>query len=262
MNIVIPMAGAGQRFKDAGYQQSKPLISTTSWRLKRRVPMVVAATLDLPNSANAELFFIGRKEHQLSGVEAELKRFLPRVHFSSIDYLTEGQAATCLLVKDKVNTDEELLIAGCDNGMVLDISKFQKLKSTSDALIFTFRKDPIVLENPKGHGWVKAGQDNRVESVSVKKPLSDNPLLDHAVVATFWFRKGKDFVTAAEKMIASQDRVNGEFYVDQVMNYAVNQGLIVRVFEIEKYLGWGTPKAYEQFEATFKYWNEFFGEER
>ena len=48
MNILIPMAGAGQRFVDAGYTVHKPAILTIDRRTGREIPMVVCATKDLP----------------------------------------------------------------------------------------------------------------------------------------------------------------------------------------------------------------------
>ena len=30
-----------------------------------------------------------------------------------------------------------------------------------------------------------------------------------------------------------------------------------RVFEIERYIGWGTPKDYEEYQVTIKYWREY-----
>ena len=80
---------------------------------------------------------------------------------------------------------------------------------------------------------------------------------DHAIVATFWFKHGSDFVKAAEKMIAENDRVNNEFYVDQVMKHCLDLGLDTRVFEIDRYIGWGTPKDYEEYQQTIQYWKEY-----
>lgn len=48
MNILIPMAGAGKRFSEAGYKKSKPAIPTYDRRSGKKVPMVVCATMDLP----------------------------------------------------------------------------------------------------------------------------------------------------------------------------------------------------------------------
>ena len=48
--------------------------------------------------------------------------------------------------------------------------------------------------------------------------------------------------------------MNGEFYVDSLIGDAVEAGLDVRLFEIEHYLGWGTPNDLK----TFEYWQSCF----
>jgi dTDP-glucose pyrophosphorylase len=262
MILLIPMAGAGSRFKEEGYTVHKPAILTTD-RNKGKVPMVVAATNDLPgaNDKETKIIYIDRNFHKTDGVETTIKEFYPNSEFLTIDYLTQGQASTCLLAKDFINNNDELLIAGCDNGLVFDQSKFEKEKQDADALIFTYRNHNLVLEKPNAHGWVKVDRDNFVEGVSVKKAISDTPLNDHAIVATFWFKRGVDFVRATEKMIEENDRINNEFYVDQTMKHVLDLGLKVKVFEVEKYLCWGTPKDYEEYESTFNYWKEFFKNE-
>lgn len=80
---------------------------------------------------------------------------------------------------------------------------------------------------------------------------------DHAIVATFWFKKGSIFVEATEKMIAENDRINNEFYVDETIKHVLDLGYDARVFETERYIGWGTPKDYEEYTNTMKYWDEF-----
>lgn len=257
MNILIPMAGAGQRFADAGYKLSKPLIPTTCWRTGEKTPMVVAATKDLPGVKEGQIVYVDRDFHRDSGIEEEIKNFFPEAQFITIDYLTEGQASTCLLAKEQIDNEEELLIAGCDNGMVFSEELYLKTKAQCDAIIFTHRHHGLVLEKPEAYGWVKVDDQNNVRGMSVKKTISDNPLADHAVVATFWVRQGRDFVRACEKMIEEKDRINGEFYVDQVMQHMVDLGLKVKVLEVQRYLCWGTPQQYEDYESTLDYWYKF-----
>lgn len=259
MNIIIPMAGAGQRFADAGYKIHKPAIPTVDRRSGRTLPMVVCATMDLPGveSYGNNVTYIDRTFHKTDGVEAEIGKHYPAASFITVDELTEGQACTCLLAKDKINNEDALLIAGCDNGMVFDREAFQRLTDQCDVIVFTYRHNQAVLEKPDAYGWVKADADNRIKGLSIKKAVSDTPMEDHAIVATFWFRHGSDFVKAAEKMIAENDRVNNEFYVDEVIKHAMELGLDARVFEIERYLGWGTPKDYEEYMNTIEYWKEF-----
>lgn len=259
MNIIVPMAGAGQRFADAGYAVHKPAIPTIDRRSGREYPMVVCATMDLPGveKDGSNVTYIDRSFHKADGVEQEIRRHYPKASFITVDQLTEGQACTCLLAKDKINHEEPLLIAGCDNGMVMDYGAFEELSAECDVIVFTYRHNEAVLDNPDAYGWVEADDCGRITGLSIKKALSDTPMEDHAIVAAFWFRHGADFVKAAEKMIAEDDRVNHEFYVDEVIRHALELGLDARVFEIDRYLGWGTPKDYERYMATLRYWAEF-----
>lgn len=259
MNILIPMAGAGQRFIKAGYDIHKPAIMTTDYRDGVKKPMVVCATLDLPDLANngSNVIYVDRDFHKTDGVEAQIRRYMPKCRFITTKQLTDGQASTCLLAEAYINNDEPLLIAGCDNGMIFDLHKYHDACEAADVLVFTYRHNESVVENPNAYGWVKVDDDNNIRDVSIKKAISNNPKEDHAIVATFWFKRGRDFVEAAHRMIVENDRINGEFYVDETIKYVVAMGLHARVFEIDRYLGWGTPKDYEMYEKTLAYWHEF-----
>lgn len=259
MNIVIPMAGAGKRFSDAGYSVHKPAIMVTDRLTGLLKPMVVCATQDLPGVeiSGKNVLYIDRYFHKEDGVEDVIRKYYPLASFITVEKLTEGQASTCLLAKREINNDEELLIAGCDNGMEIDEKKFNQEKSSCDVLVFTYRNNDSVLENPNSYGWVGVDQDNNVTNLSIKKPLSNNPMKDHAIVATFWFRKGSYFVEAAERMIREDDRINGEFYVDQVIAHCQQLGLKCKAFEVKRYIGWGTPKDYENYMKTISYWTAF-----
>lgn len=257
MNILIPMAGAGKRFSDAGYTISKPLIPTTYRKDGKKYPMVVCAVKDITDLAgNGDVVFINRTDDPCN-IPEELKKHIPDSRFVGVDHLTEGQACTCLLAKDLINNDTPLFIGGCDNGMEADSAKFRALTESADVLIFTYRNHDCVLRNPNAYGWVYTDEDGNATGVSVKKAISENPMNDHAIVASFWFKKGSYFVENAEKMIAENDRINNEFYADKVMEYCIASGLKVSVFEVDRYIGWGTPEDYECYENTLAYWREF-----
>lgn len=259
MNILIPMAGEGKRFVDEGYKVHKPAIPTIDRFSGDTFPMVICATHDLPGvlSNGSNVTYIDRTFHRIDGVEAVIKNYYSHAKFITLDHLTEGQACTCLMAKNIINNDDELLIAGCDNGMDIDIEKFNMAKLDVDCLVFTYRNHPAVLNNPNAYGWVQVDSEGNITSLSIKKSISEKPMNDHAIVATFWFKKGKYFVEAAEEMIRENDRINGEYYVDQVIKYILKMGYKAKVFEIDKYVGWGTPKDYENYMSTIAYWKEF-----
>ena len=116
----------------------------------------------------------------------------------------------------------------------------------------------VVLSNPNAYGWMRVDENDNVIGVSCKRAISDRPEKDNAVVATFWFRRGRIFVKAAEKMIAENDRINNEFYVDEVIQHAIALGYRVKVLPVQRYICWGTPEDYEVYRKTFTYWKNFY----
>ena len=122
-----------------------------------------------------------------------------------------------------------------------------------DLLVWVTRGHPQAIRRPEMFGWVNASDDGSITGVSVKKPLSD-PANDPIIIGAFTFKRGRDFVAAAERMIGRDARVNGEFYVDTAVEDALALGLACRIFEIDHYLGWGTPDDLK----TFEYWQSCF----
>lgn len=226
--------------------------------------MVVCATLDLPGieKDGSNVIYVDRESHKTDGTEAAILSCFQKASFITVDHLTEGQACTCMLAEHLINNDEELLIAGCDNGMEFDAAKFNQYRTEADVLVFTYRNNESVLENPNAYGWMRADDNDNITGISIKKAISENPMNDHAVVATFWFKHGSIFVEATRKMIEENDRINNEFYVDQVIKHVMNIGYKAKVFEVDRYIGWGTPADYELYQKTFEYWNGFYEREK
>jgi len=249
MIVLIPMAGEGARFKEAGYPEPKPLIPIAGQ------PMILKALEALPKGD--KYIFVCLKEHiENYAIDKIIKEKYPNSEFISIDAITEGQASTCLLAKNFINNEEELLIAACDNAMTWNSSQFDKLRAdhTIDAIAWTFRNNATVKKNPTAYGWVKIDANGKIENISCKIPISNTPQNDHAIVGTFWFKKGSDFVQAAEQMIINNKRINNEFYVDTVFNEFDEFGLVAKIFEVNKYICFGTPNDLK----TYEYWNNFF----
>lgn len=257
--ILIPMAGAGQRFADAGYRVHKPAIPTIDRWDGTEKPMVVCATKDLPGveEDGANVIYVDRIFHKEDGVEDAIKAYYPQAHFITVEKLTEGQACTCMLAEPYLDPEEPLLIAGCDNGMDIDRQAFEDTAKDCDCIVFTYRHNEAVLQNPNAYGWMITDEAGNVTGTSIKKAISDTPMEDPAVVATFWFRKAKVFLEATAKMIRENDRVNGEFYVDQTVKHVLDLGYRAKIFDIDRYVGWGTPADYEGYQKTYAYFKDF-----
>lgn len=248
--VLVPMAGLGARFAHEGYAEPKPLIPVSG------EPMVVQATRDLP-AATRRVFVQRRDAAGHERVAAALRRRFPGSTFVTLERCTDGQVRTCLAAADAFDPDAPLTIGACDNGALYDAAALQGLLDdpAADVVVFVARGYPGAARRPAHYGWVDE-QGGRIRAVSVKQPLAD-PQRDPVVVGTFHFRRARDFVAAAEAMIARDARVNGELYVDTCINDAIALGLDCRVFEIDHYLCWGTPddlRTFEYWQACFHQW--------
>jgi dTDP-glucose pyrophosphorylase len=226
------MAGEGKRFKEAGYTIPKPLIEVDG------KPMVIKSLQSLPKASKNIL--IVRKEHlNIEDFKSLLNNYFENVIVIEIDYLTEGQASTCLLSESYVPRNAILNIGACDIGFKYNMHKYIETLDRFDSFIWTYNNNPNVLKNPEMYGWVKTKTNsNEVEHVSCKKPISDKLLLDQVVSGTFTFKNSDLFFEGIKKMISKNDRVNGEFYLDNIFNHLTNKS---SVFKVEKYFSWGTP---------------------
>lgn len=246
---LVPLAGHGSRFVREGYFLPKPLIPVSS------KPMVIQAVAHLPPAER--YIFIALKEHeQKYAIKKSILHYYPRAKVLLLDAVTEGQACTCALGLQEEQLNNPLLIGACDNGMEWDYLKYEQLinDSSVDAIIWTFRHHPASCRFPNMYGWVYVDEQDNALGVSVKKPISSTPENDHAIVGTFYFRKAKYFLNALMRLRAKNIRINNEFYVDSCMQELIESGLKVKVFEVDYYVGWGTPNDLK----TYEYWQSFF----
>ncbi|MFX0072070.1 MAG: HAD-IA family hydrolase [Candidatus Hermodarchaeota archaeon] len=236
LNILIPMAGAGKRFKQAGYTFPKPLVEV------KGKPMIQLVVENL--NINAQHIFIVLKEHYH---KYNLKHFLnliaPGCKIVQIEGVTEGAACSTLLAEEYINNDNPLLIANSDQFVEWDSNEFMysMIADDVDGGILTF-----TATHPKW-SFAKLGEDGFVTEVAEKDPISDI-----ATVGIYFWAKGSDYVKYAKKMIAKNIRVNNEFYVCPVYNEAIQEGKKIKTFHIKGMWGLGTPEDLKNFETNYK----------
>ena len=226
------MAGEGKRFKEAGFSTPKPLIKVDG------VPMVIKALKSLPEASKNIL--IVRKDH-LNIVEFKqlLDNHFENVVIIEIDYLTSGQASTCLLAEEYIPVNSILNVGACDVGFKYNFDEYKKTLNEFNSFIWTYNKNLNVLKNPEMYGWVKLKDStNEIKYVSCKKPISNDLLNDYVVSGTFTFKNSNLFFDGIKKMIKENDLTNGEFYLDTIFNHLKNKSTI---FNVDEYYSWGTP---------------------
>ena len=226
LNVLIPMAGAGSRFQQAGYTFPKPLIDV------KGKPMIQTVVENLNVEAN--FIFVVQKEHREKyNLDALLNLITPNCKVVEVNSLTEGAACTTLLAKEHINNDAPLLMANSDQFAEWDSNEFmyKMVEQNVDAGILSFKST-----HPKW-SFAKVNEFGYVTEVAEKKPISDI-----ATVGIYYWAKGSDYVKYAEQMISKNTRVNNEFYVCPVFNEAIKDNKKIKTFNIEKMWGLGTPE--------------------
>lgn len=231
LNVLIPMAGAGSRFAAAGYTFPKPLIEV------RNKTMIQTVVDNLNMEAN--FIFIVQKEHyEKYNLKSLLWAIKPNCKIVQVDGITEGAACTTLLAKEFINNDSPLVLANSD----------QFVEWNSNEVMYAFNADSIdggILTFKATHpkwSYVKLDENGFASQIAEKNVISDN-----ATVGIYFWRKGSDYVKYAEQMIAANDRTNNEFYVCPVYNHAIKDGKKIRIKEIKRMWGLGTPEDLEYF---------------
>lgn len=229
IHIVIPMAGEGSRFKDAGFTIPKPLIDIHG------LPMVAAVIKDL--NIKCKFTFIIKKEHdEQYNLTTMLKLIVPNCQIRYVTGKQEGAATTILQIKNDINTDDEHLIIVNSDQMwdwKSNIFYYYITQSNIDGCIVVFEDK---LRDPKW-SFAKINNNGYVIEVAEKKPISN-----YATAGIYAFNKSSDFVKYAEKMVAANIRVNSEFYVCPVYNELIKDGKKITTFSIDKFWPTGTPE--------------------
>mgnify|MGYP002625979108 CR=1 FL=1 len=234
LNIVIPMAGRGSRFAEAGYQNPKPLIDIYGH------PMIEYVTHNITPECEHRFIYVCQEEHlKKYDLEKELRRMSPGCEIVTIDHITEGAACTVLLAEKYIDSDDELMIANSDQYVKTDINEYLKAMKEADGLIMTMPAD-----DPKW-SFVKIGANGYVMMVREKEVISHE-----ATVGIYNYKHGSEFVTYAHQMIEKNIRVNHEFYVAPVYNEMIEAGKRIAYKNVgESMYGLGVPTDLQFFMA-------------
>lgn len=235
INILIPMAGLGSRFVEAGFKNPKPFIDVAG------LPMIVRVLENLKTDDSRFILilqksFMERFEADLDKLQREFD-----VIFIPIDLVTEGAACTTLFALDYINNSSPLIIANSDQLVDIEVSKFIK-----DANHRKLDGSILVFESKESKwSYVKVNESGYMILLKEKSVISSN-----ATVGIYYFTKGSDYVLAATRLIINNDRVNNEFYVAPTYNYLVNEyDKKIGIYTIDRSQmhGLGTPNDLKEY---------------
>jgi len=254
MQLVIPMSGVGQRFKNAGYSLPKPFIQISGKPIIQHVVEMFPGVEDV--------LFIVNKEH-FNDLNLNLKGRLletaPNAEIVVIDNHKFGPAWAINQAKDFIKREVPVVVNYCDFACIWNFSEFrEKLHSGIDGLIATYSGfHPHMLRNAQ-YAYLKMDESENLVQIQEKHPFTSEPMSEPASSGTYGFGTGQMLLDAVDSQIVNDDSYNNEFYSSLTFKNMISLGKIVKKFEIDRFFQWGTPEDFEDFKRqkdffTFMY---------
>ncbi len=234
--IVMPMAGHGKRFKDAGISKPKFMIEVENKTL-------FEWSLDsLPLEISRKIIFICLEEHEKEfNVSKFIKNIMkdryPKVNYELvyIEKTTRGQVETVLHAKQLIDSENTLIIYNIDTHF---ISTRLKLKNQNiDGVLGCFTSDDENLS------FVELNEKGFVKRVREKEKISSL-----ASTGLYVFSNGKQFIETAETMIKNDILIKDEFFVSEIYNILLKSGKKFVIDIAEEFVPFGTPEDIKRFE--------------
>jgi NDP-sugar pyrophosphorylase family protein len=227
MNILMPMAGAGRRFKGI----CKPLIEING------IPLFQQALKCLDFKGDNHIFVTQKEIYD----EFDFNSLNLKHDVVILTEILEGAVCSVLQAKSLIDSDTPLLIIVSDTLFVWEHIKFLELAASDvDGVA------PIIDMDGPQYSYAKINSKGFVEQIAEKVQISN-----HGTTGVYFWKRGKDFVRCAERMIAKNIRINNEFYIAPVFNELIEEGGKIISYPIQEIYPIGTPsdlKAYNELE--------------
>ena len=226
MNIIIPIGGLGQRFKDEGYLMPKPLISVLG------KTMIYRVIDNLSLNDEDTIYIVYNSQLKEFNFENLVNFYFPKknIKFISLDHVTKGASETILYGLNEMPVKElekEFLILDCDTFYEEDILEMYR-KSDNKNMIFYFedkQTNPIF-------SYIKLDPSNWVTKIAEKVKISD-----WANTGAYGFHTGRTLKQYIEKL----PLISTELYTSCVYNEMLKDNLVIKGQQISKFNCVGTP---------------------
>lgn len=235
MNIIIPMAGRGQRFKDAGYKQDKPFIDVNG------KPMLQVALENL-NIRDATYYFLVCPNHvDLTKEVIHRVGWIRQWFIRPMILKVQGAVPACLGLQYDINPMEPLIIANCDQIIdwnPLDFLGFVSSNPDIAGCIPTFEAD-----SPQ-HSYARCGG---IDGEIVIETAEKKVISHHALCGVHYWNKACLAFWSFNKTLLGEPHFNGDYYIAPTFNELIRINANVYRYKTDGMVVLGTPHQLEEY---------------
>jgi glucose-1-phosphate thymidylyltransferase len=221
VQVIIPAAGFGTRLRPQTWSRPKPLVSVAG-------QPILGHVLDSIVSLHPEhvIFVTGYLGDQIRAyVERQYTFAASFVHQAEM----KGQADAIYLAREQIHGP--LLIAFADTIFDADFSTLSQ--TAADGIIFVRE-----VEKPHAFGIVEL-DGTRIRRI-IEKPA--DPPTNLAVAGVYFFRDPSLLFTAIERLMATDNRLRGEYYLADAIQIMIEDGACIETATVDMWLDCGRPE--------------------
>ena len=224
MNIIIPIGGIGQRFREDGYVTPKPLINVLG------EPMICHLIGGLNVNEEDTIGIVYNQDLKLYNFEDLIRFKFPdrNIKFVSLDRMTKGASETILFGLDFLDLpmEDNFLVLDCDTFYEDDIiEKYRECSNKNTIFYFNDDQELPIFSYIKIKG-------ERVTDIMEKVKISNN-----ANTGAYGFSDGNTLRKYCQKI----ENKNGELYVSLLYKEMIEDGIPIISRKIENFRCVGTP---------------------
>lgn len=230
IHLVMPMGGSGSRFYKDGFVIPKPLIE-----IEGR-PFFFWATQSIKKYVSLKsLTFVVLREHVGDfKIDQVILKYFPEARITMIPQVLNGAVLTCLEGVKDLDDNYPVIFNDCDHAFISSgLYNFCLAGDVEyvDGALLTFHSN-----DPK-FSYIESDPNDWVIRTAEKQAISSN-----AICGAYYFKNKSVFMEATERYL---EKCNySEYFLSGVYNIMIEDKKIIKSFDVEYHLPFGTPEEY------------------
>lgn len=243
MQIVIVMAGVGERFIRGGHTVPKPLV------LIDGKPMIERVINTFPGE-NDFVFICNSKHLETSNLREVLSSLRPESKIVSVVAKKLGPAESIVQAQEYIDDSKPTIVSYCDQGVVWNYDDFKRTMNETDVdtSALCYKDFHPHLLGPNLYAGVRLGSDGLVAEVREKHSFTANKMDTWQQAGVFYFKKGALVKKYSQQVIDRNIKANGEHFISLLFNPMLDDELKASVYPVKFFCQWGTPEDVAEFE--------------
>jgi NDP-sugar pyrophosphorylase family protein len=251
MHVIITLAGHSRRFASAGYSLPKFLITIDGKTMLEHV-------VDMFDPHDNFHFVLNSLQltayPDLSSFLAGIARNCSLVVIEPHEY---GPVHSALQVRD-IPADAPVIVSYCDFFVLWDYTRFKAEAESCDAAVPAFTGfHPASFGNTL-YAYMRVDDAGRLLELREKQCFTERRCEEPASAGIYYFRSWTVFRYYSHRLMHDGFQPLKEGYVSLLVNLMLQDGLLVKVTAVQRFICWGTPEDLEQ----YLYWSKYFLERK